>query len=79
MNRLHQVISETGLNAVSPRYVGPLLGNGELCLFLDEHGVMHDYAPLPARPSPRSYWAGRRLRPEHRPMVPFGYFTALPS
>ena len=79
MNPLHQVISEAGLNAVSSRYVGPLLGNGELCLFLDENGVMHDYAALPARPSPRIYWAGRRQGTDRRPMVPFGYFTAQPS
>ncbi len=79
LHPLHQVCSETGLNAVSSRYIGPLLGNGELCLFLDEHGVMHDYTALPTRGSPRIYWAGRRLRPEQRPMVAFGYFTALPS
>jgi len=76
---LHRVETAAGLNAVSSRYVGPLLGNGELCLFLDENGVMHDYAPLPGRGAPRIYWAGRRLRPERRPMVSFGYFTALPS
>jgi len=76
---LHQVVSPGGPNAVSNRYVGPLLGNGEISFNLDENGVMHDYAALPGRPAPRIYWAGRRLPTAKRPMVPFGYFTARPS
>src|SRR5690348_8766918 len=70
MHPLHQVSSETGLNTTSKWYVGPLLGNGELCLFLDENGAMNDYTALTARYSPRIYWAGRRLDTQSRPMVP---------
>ena len=75
--QLHKVSAVEGMNAPSARYIGPLLGNGELCCFLDEHGVMHDYPALPARATPRIYWAGRR--DAERALTPFGYFTAMPS
>ena len=79
LSPLHRVASDTGCNAPSPRYVGPVLANGELCLGLDENGLMHDFEALPGRPGPRLYWAGRRLRNPGRTMVPFGFFAATPS
>jgi len=56
-----------------------LLGNGELALFLDENGVMHDFAAFPGWPSPRIYWAGRRLDNRARTMAPFGLFSLGPG
>ena len=76
---LHTVRSDAGCNTTSPRYVGPLVGNGEISCFLDENGVMHDFQPLAGRPMPRIYWAGRRLKGHQRPMVPFGYFSVAAS
>ena len=76
---LHQVCSEAGCNSLSSRYVGPLLGNGELTLFLDENGAMHDFPAFPGWPSPRIYWAGRRRTGQNRPMAPFGFFSANAS
>ena len=72
-------VTAPGCNSTSPRYIGPMLGNGELCLFLDENGLMHDFQEFPVWPSPRIYWAGRRLGTPERPMVPFGLVTARPS
>ncbi|OPZ31753.1 MAG: hypothetical protein BWZ02_00002 [Lentisphaerae bacterium ADurb.BinA184] len=76
---LHRVTNPRGCNALSNRYIGPLLGNGELTLFLDENGAMHDFGAFPAWPSPRIYWAGRRLPRQQRPLVPFGLFTVSPG
>lgn len=79
VGRLHRVTAPQGCNALSPRYVGPLLGNGELSCFLDENGAMHDFAAFRAWPSPRVYWAGRRRAGQERPLAPFGLFTLAPN
>jgi hypothetical protein len=76
---LHRVTAAGGCNALSPRYVGPLLGNGELSCFLDENGAMHDFAAFQGWPSPRLYWAGRRRGGQERPLAPFGFFTLQPN
>jgi hypothetical protein len=78
--RLHRVSDPRGCNACSVRYVGPVIGNGQISLFLDENGVMHDHETLPARLAPRIYWAGRRNRiGDSRPMAPFGFITESPG
>jgi hypothetical protein len=76
---LHRVTESRGCNACSPRYVGPLAGNGQISMFLDENGVMHDYDPLPARGAPRIYWAGRRQSGATRPLAPLGFLTEIPG
>ncbi len=76
---LHRVTAPQGCNALSSRYIGPLLGNGELSFFLDENGAMHDFAAFQAWPSPRIYWAGRRRGGQNRPLAPFGFFTLQPN
>lgn len=78
-NPRHTVQRPDGCSALSPRYIGPLLGNGELSLFLDENGLMHDFAAFPGWPAPRIYWAGRRRNGQDRPLAPFGFFTAAAS
>ena len=79
LHPLHTVAAPAGCNALSARYIGPLLGNGALSFFLDENGAMHDFAAFPGWPAPRVYWAGRRTADAQRRMVPFGYFTLAPS
>lgn len=76
---LHRVVASDGCNAERKDYVGPLLGNGALSLFLDEQGFMHDYVAFPVWPSPRIYWAGRRLGISDRPLVSCGLLTAEKS
>lgn len=76
---LHVVEYPQGMNALSNRYIGPLVGNGELTMWLDEEGLMHDFGAISVFPEPRIHWAGRRLGTDQRPMVSFGFVTARPS
>src|SRR5436190_1785959 len=76
---VHRVADAAGCNACSSRYVGPLVGNGQISMFLDENGVMHDYDALPGRGAPRIYWAGRRHAGEARTMASFGFLNEAPG
>ncbi|NLO83187.1 MAG: hypothetical protein GX094_09050 [Clostridiales bacterium] len=56
----------------SEGYAPPVLGNGDISIFVDYQGVQfqHDYFNI----MPSVWWAGRRYDTPLRDLVPFGHF-----
>ena len=58
--------------APPPDYIPPMLGNGSLCMLVDNQGCQFQRAY--AGMTPELCWAGRRYGPPQDQLIPFGHF-----